>query len=78
MTTGEQPITRSELREEMTALREEMGGILQHYATKTDVAELRVELAEVKTDLIKWMVGLMLSSVAIATTMAIFIQRLIG
>lgn len=78
MTTGEQPITRSELREEMTALREEMRGILQHYATKADVAELRVELAEVKTDLIKWMVGLMLSSVAIATTMAIFIQRLIG
>ena len=39
---------------------------------------MRVELAEVKIELIKWMVGLMFSSVAIATTMDIFIQRLIG
>ena len=39
---------------------------------------MRVELAEVKTELIKWMMRLMFSSVAIATTMDIFIQRLIG
>ena len=37
MATAEQPITRSELREE-----------LQHYATKADLAELRGEMKAIR------------------------------
>ncbi len=43
-TQTEHPITRAELREELAHL-------LQHYATKADVAEVKVELAEVKAEL---------------------------
>ena len=45
-------------------------GAYDHLATKADVAEL-------KADLIKWMVGLMVASVAAATSLALFVQRLI-
>ena len=53
MSTVEQPVTRSELREE-----------LRHYATKADLANL-------ETRLIKWMVGLMVSSVVAASAVAV-------
>ena len=45
-------------------------GGYEHLATKADLANL-------KADLLKWMVGMMISSVALAVTVAIFIQRLI-
>ena len=74
MTGENQPITRYEFREEIQALkddlREEIQVQLRHYATKSDLAEL-------ETRLIKWMIGMMLGSVTMATTLAIFIQRLI-
>lgn len=47
-----------------------MEGGYEHLATKADLANL-------KADLLKWMVGMMISSVALAVTVAIFIQRLI-
>ena len=68
-------------------------GGFEHLATKADVAELRAELksdvaelkAELKTEIaqsesriIKWMIGMMFASVAVAGTLALFIQRLIG
>ena len=68
MTTAEQPVTRTELREELQILRDEMR---EYYATKQDLAEL-------ETRLIKWMVGLMVASSAVATSLALLIQRLIG
>ena len=45
-------------------------GGYEHLATKADLANLNA-------DLLKWIVGMMISSVALATTVAIFIQRLI-
>lgn len=67
MTTyDDAPVTRREFQ----AFRDEFHRELQHYATKAD-------LAEMKTDLIKWMVGLMLGSIAAASTIALFMQRLL-
>ncbi len=60
MSTVEQPVTRSELREE-----------LRHYATKADLANL-------ETRLIKWMVGLMVSSIVAASAVAVMVQNIIG
>ena len=60
MSTVEQPVTRSELREE-----------LRHYATKADLANL-------ETRLIKWMVGLMVSSIVAASAAAVVVQNIIG
>ncbi len=48
-----------------------LAGSYEHLATKADLAELKVEL-------IKWMVGLMVGSVAVASSIALFVQRLIG
>lgn len=75
MTTAEQPITRSDLREELQMFRDELR---QHYATKADVSELRVELHQIEARLIKWMVGLMLGSIAVASSIALLVQRIIG
>ena len=49
MTTHQHPITRSELREELTDLR---GEFVRHYATKADLAEL-------ENRLVKWMFGIL-------------------
>jgi len=46
------------------------------FATKADLADLRVELHQMENRIIKWMVGLMLGSVAIAVSVAVLIQRL--
>ena len=67
-------------------------GAHEHLATKADVAAVRTEIAAVKTDiaavktdiakletrLIKWIIGLMVASIAVASTVALLIQRLIG
>ena len=88
MTSAEHPITRSELREE-----------LSHYATKEDLANLELRLtreiadlksefsefkAELKGDistLIKWMVGVQIggiAAIAAITTAVIAIAKLMG
>ncbi len=41
MAMAEQPITRSELREELALLRDEFR---QHYATKADLADVRGDI----------------------------------
>lgn len=57
MTTSEQPITRSELRDELQL-------VLQHYATKADLAdlksEIKTEVAELRGELksIRWTISL--------------------
>ena len=57
-------------------------GGFEHLATKADVAELKAELkaeiAQSESRVIKWMIGLMVPSIAVASTVALFIQRLIG
>ena len=81
MTSAEHPITRSELREE-----------LSHYATKEDLANLETRLtreiagfkAEVKGDintLIKWMVGVQIGGIAAIAAIAtaiITITKILG
>ena len=72
----------------MAALEERVSyleGAHEHLATKADVAAVKTDIAAVKTDiakletrLIKWIIGLMVASIAVASTLALFIQRLIG
>ena len=45
MAMAEQPITRSELREELALLRDEYR---QHYATKADLADVRGDIKALK------------------------------
>lgn len=61
-------ITQFVIRSELERLRQELK---DHYATKEDLAKL-------ETRLVKWMVGMMLGSAGLATTLALFILRLIG
>ena len=67
MATVEQPITRSGLREE-----------LRHYASKADLSQLEVRLAQMETRLTRWMVGMMLGSIVAASSAALVIQRILG
>ncbi len=67
MAKDEQPITRSELREE-----------LRHYATKADLTQLDVRLAQMETRLTRWMIGMMLGSIVAASSASLVIQRILG
>ena len=66
MSTVEQPITRSQLREELQL-------VLQHYATKADLAKLDTKISELKFQIVSWMVGMMLvfSSVVVSAVIAV-------
>ena len=59
---SETPVTKEDIKE----LRDEMR---TYYASKADLAEL-------KSDLIKWMIGLMLGAAAVATGFAVLIERI--
>ena len=63
-------------------LREELDRSLAHFATKADLAELRgelkAEIANLRADLIKWMIGLMLGSVTAAVAIALAVDRFFG
>ena len=66
MSTVAQPITRSQLREELQL-------VLQHYATKADLAKLDTKISELKFQIVSWMVGMMLvfSSVVVSAVIAV-------
>ena len=68
-------LTRAELREELDRR-------LAHYATKADLSqlrgEIRAEIANLRADLIKWMVGLMLGAVTAAVGIAVAADRFFG
>lgn len=56
-------------------------GKLDSLATKEDLAivksDLMAEFSKIEPRIIKWMLSMVLSSVTIATTLAIFIQHLV-
>ena len=56
-------------------------GAYEHLATKADLAEakgeLKTDIASLETRLIKWMIGLMVGSVAVASSIALIIQGFI-
>ena len=72
---GTAALTRAELREELDRS-------LAHYATKADLSDLRgemkAEIANLRADLIKWMIGLMLGSVTTAVAIAVAVDRFAG
>lgn len=65
MTTVEERISYTEGRLDALATKEDLANIK---------ADLLVEISKIEPRIIKWMVGMVISSVAIATTLAIFIQ----
>lgn len=58
--------TTQTVEERLTRLETTM----EHLATKTDVANLRVEMLTMKSELIRWMIGLMLASATLAAAIA--------
>lgn len=53
-------------------------GGYEHLATKADLAELRAQMQAMETRLIKWMVGMMIGAIAIASSIALLVQRIIS
>ena len=73
MVTTEQPITRTELREELTRFRDE---IREHYATKADLYQLENRLSA-KIDSMLWKIaGVVAGMGGIAATAVIGVLRL--
>ena len=77
MTADAHPVTQDELRFELSRTQDELRvelnrlrhEIVTHYATKAD-------LHAVETRLVKWMIGLMLSSMGAAVAIAVAVDRL--
>ena len=65
-------------QEEVSSRLSKLEGAYEHLATKEDVAKLEVRLAQMETRIVKWMIGLMVSSVAVASAVALLVQRLWG
>ena len=53
-------------------------GKIDPLATKEDVANLRVEMSQMETRLIKWMVGIVLAGMALAASLTIALQNLLS
>ena len=53
-------------------------GKIDSLATKEDVANLRAEMSQMETRLIKWMVGTVLAGMALATSLTIALQNLLS
>ena len=68
MNMEDQPLTR----------REFYDAILPNLATKADLAEMKADLARLETKLVKWMVGLMITSMVGASSLAYAAVRLFG
>ena len=68
-------LTRAELREELDQCFAQL-------ATKADYAgfrgELKSDIANLRADMIKWMIGLMLGSVTTAVAVAVAVHRFAG
>ena len=78
MTDSSVPATKADidvLRGEMDAVRNEMDAfrieVRTHYATKADLAQMEARLT-------KWMIGLMVGAIAVASTLALMVERLIA
>ncbi|MDE2903097.1 MAG: hypothetical protein OXP73_08705 [Chloroflexota bacterium] len=65
-----------------TELREELDRCFAKFAKKADYADMRAELkaevANLRADLIKWMIGLMLGSVTTTVAIAVAVDRFAG
>lgn len=59
-------------------LRQELQNELRHYATKEDVANLRTDISQAETRLIKWMVASVLAGAAVAAAITSVIQRFVA
>lgn len=79
MATAEHPATASVPQEERPITRTELREELRHYATKADLAQLEVRMANMEARLIRWMIGMMFggmtSAAAIASLIAIILSN---
>ena len=66
--------TKADLAELKGELKADLAGVKGEL--KADMAEFKADMAEFKADVIKWMIGLMLASAGLASTIALLIQRL--
>ncbi len=65
----------------MTSLEERVSrleGGYEHLATKADVADLKSDIAHMEGRLLRWMIGMMLTSTAVAVSIATLVQSFIN
>ena len=50
----------------------------EHVATKEDIANMRADMAHMKVDLIRWMVGVVIAGLTAAVGLTALILRVLG
>ena len=78
MATAEQPTTAPTPRDERPITRTELREELRHYATKADLAQLEVRMANMEARLIRWMVGMMFGGMAAAAAIASLVATVLN
>ena len=54
-----------DIAERLVRLKGGIEEIRTHYATKADVQEVKIQLVDLKSEMIKWMLGIQLTAMAI-------------
>jgi hypothetical protein len=67
---GNEETLVSELKAQVSAIL----AIIPHLATKTDVADLKADMAAMETAIIKWIIATVLASAGLAFTIAKFVH----
>ncbi len=75
LSTNEPPITRSDLRQELGLLRDELRA---HYATKEDVANLRADIEVKFRQFLQWTIMAMLVAAGAASSVVLAIEKVVG
>ena len=78
MATAEQPTTAPTPRDERPITRTELREELRHYATKADLAQLEVRMANMEARLIRWMVGMMFGGMAASAAIASLVATVLN
>jgi hypothetical protein len=68
-------VPEAQAEAEAEALAEALGSSAVNLATKADIETVRREIAELKSDLIKWMAGLIIGSMGFMTTLFVVIVK---
>ena len=68
----------ADMNERLIRLEVTVEYILENMATKADISDLRAEMAEKHTELLKWMIGAVLGGMAVASTLTFALARLFG
>ena len=67
----------SKIKVDLAIVKTKIEDHFPNFATKSDIADVRTEIANTKSSIIQWMVGTMLASAGLAATIAFGLAKIL-